>query len=185
MPINAERRKKLSELLPEGVITIPSWLIENGFKRTAIDNLVKSGILTAIHHGVYVRGSATLQWQSIVYSLQSILQMDIVIGGLTSLEMQGFSHYLSFSETKKARTRVQASDSGRDLWRSNRPWFQLAKDYRLGNTRLATPTSWGSVTNPLLAAERRCWLDPLPCSSLTGDAGHSSQAMRLCRNRRR
>lgn len=100
MPINATRRKKLSELLPEGVITVPAWLIKNGFERSAIDNLVKSGALTAIHHGVYVRGSAPLQWQAIVYSLQSILQMDLVLGGLTSLEMQGFSHYLSFSEKK-------------------------------------------------------------------------------------
>ncbi|HEY5749792.1 MAG TPA: type IV toxin-antitoxin system AbiEi family antitoxin domain-containing protein [Chryseolinea sp.] len=100
MPVNAERRKKLSELLPEGVITTPAWLMKNGIARPAIDNLVKSGSLTTLHHGVYVRGSVPLQWQAIVYSLQSILETNLVIGGLSSLEMQGLTHYLSFSEKR-------------------------------------------------------------------------------------
>jgi hypothetical protein len=39
--------------------------------------------------------------------------MDIVIGGLTSLEMQGFSHYLSFSETKTIHLH---SDSKMPTW---------------------------------------------------------------------
>jgi hypothetical protein len=100
MPVNADRRKKLAEMLPEGTITVSAWLLDNGFSRHAIDNLVKSGALTALHHGVYVRGSAPVQWQAIVYALQNILNMDVTVGGLTALEMQGFAHYLSLSEKK-------------------------------------------------------------------------------------
>jgi hypothetical protein len=36
----------------------------------------------------------------VVFSLQSVLNLDFVIGGLTALEMQGLSHYLSLSENK-------------------------------------------------------------------------------------
>ncbi len=100
MPVNADRRKKLAELLPEGVITVPAWLIRNGFARHAIDNLLRSGSLTALHHGVYMRGFAPPQWQAIVYSLQRILNTDLVVGGLTALELQGFAHYLPLSGKK-------------------------------------------------------------------------------------
>lgn len=93
-------KRALSQLLPEGIITVPSWLIANGFARHSIDNLVKSGSLDALHHGVYMRGSLPPSWQAVVYSLQAILETDLLIGGLSALELQGFAHYLSLSEMR-------------------------------------------------------------------------------------
>ena len=98
--MNAERRRKLAELLPEGVITIPSWLMKQGFSRVDIDNLVKSGVLTSLRHGVYVRGQFLAHWQAVVYALQAIMHEKPVVGGLTALEIQGFAHYLPLSEVK-------------------------------------------------------------------------------------
>lgn len=100
MAVNVIRRKELYEIMPEGLITTHKWLMENNFTRHAIDNLVKSNQLESISKGVYVRNANKLTWQSVVYSLQFILKTDLVVGGLTSLEMQGLSHYLSLSETK-------------------------------------------------------------------------------------
>lgn len=100
MPTNAEQRKRLVRLLPEGVVTVPTWLMRNGFERHTIDNLLKSGSLTALHHGVYVRGSAPLPWQAIVYSLQRLLNTGLVVGGLTALELQGLAHHLPLSGNK-------------------------------------------------------------------------------------
>ena len=86
--------------MPEGLITTHKWLMDNNLSRHAIDNLVKSNQLESISKGVYVRNTNKITWQSVVFSLQSVLKTDLVIGGLTSLEMQGLSHYLSLSENK-------------------------------------------------------------------------------------
>lgn len=100
MATNIIRRKELYEIMPEGLITTHKWLTENNFSRHAIDNLVKSNQLESISKGIYVRNSSKISWQSIVFSLQSILKTDLVVGGLTALEIQGLSHYLSLSENK-------------------------------------------------------------------------------------
>ena len=100
MAINVIRRKELYEIMPEGLITTHKWLMENNFSRHAIDNLVKSNQLESISKGVYVRNISKITWQSVVFSLQSVLKLDFVVGGLTALEMQGLSHYLSLSENK-------------------------------------------------------------------------------------
>jgi hypothetical protein len=100
MALNVNRRIELYHILPEGVIATRKWLVENNFSNHAIDNLVKSNQLESISKGVYVRNKAKISWQSIVFSLQSIVKIDLVLGGLTALEMQGLSHYLSFSENK-------------------------------------------------------------------------------------
>ena len=97
MAINVERRKELYDFMPEGLITTHNWLMENNLSRHALDNLVKSDQLQLISKGIYVRNSSKITWQSLVYSLQSILKTDFVLGGLSALEIQGLSHYLSFS----------------------------------------------------------------------------------------
>ena len=100
MAINVTRRKELYEIMPEGFVTTHKWLVENNFTRHAIDNLVKSNQLESLSKGIYVRNRSKITWQSVVFSLQSVVKTDLVIGGLTSLEMQGLSHYLSLSEHK-------------------------------------------------------------------------------------
>ena len=100
MATNLERRKQLYNLLPEGIITTREWLLQHNFSSHAIDNLVKSDQLELVSRGVYVRNSSKISWQSIVYSLQTNLKLDLIVGGLTALEMYGLSHYLSFSDTK-------------------------------------------------------------------------------------
>jgi len=100
MAINVLRRKELYEIMPEGLITNHKWLMENNLSRHAIDNLVKSNQLESISKGVYVRNVSKISCQSLVFSLQSVLKLDLVVGGLTALEMQGLSHYLSLSNNK-------------------------------------------------------------------------------------
>ncbi len=100
MAVNVERRKELYDLMPEGIITTRKWLMENNFSRHAIDNMLKSNQLTLLSKGVYVRNASRISWQSVVYSLQTMLKTDLVVGGLTALELQGLSHYLSFSDNK-------------------------------------------------------------------------------------
>src|SRR5258708_26412983 len=101
MPINSQRRKELSHLLPEGTIATRSWLMANGFDRHAIDNLLKSDQLSSVAPGIYARWNSKLSWEAVVYHLQSDLNLNLTIGGLTALDLQGLSHYLPLAEKKK------------------------------------------------------------------------------------
>ncbi len=95
MPLNSERRNSLPLLLPEGMIASRNWLMAKQLGRHAIDNLVKSGQLKALVKGVYRRATGELSWQGVVCSLQNMFQLDVVAGGLTALELQGFGHYIT------------------------------------------------------------------------------------------
>lgn len=101
MATNIKRRKELSRLLPEGGILTRTWLLDHGFSRHAIDNLVKSDQLIALSSGVYSKWDSHPTWQGLVYFLQQNLSVNVTVGGLTALELQGFSHYLPLSGGKK------------------------------------------------------------------------------------
>jgi len=89
-------KSKLIEInIPEGSIVSRRWLKENlQLTNHAIDNLVKSEKLKVLSRGIYSRGYSKINWQSIVYALQNDLKLDCVIGGITSLGLRGYAHYL-------------------------------------------------------------------------------------------
>jgi hypothetical protein len=97
MALNVGRRQLLNESLQEGLIVTRKWLLTNGFSKHALDNQVKSKQLKVVAKGVYALSAATLTWQSVVCSLQSLLNFNLTVGGLTALELQGLSHYLALS----------------------------------------------------------------------------------------
>lgn len=101
MGTKIERRELLEKSFPEGIAVSRAWLNELDLSNHAIDNLVKSKYLKSVQRGIYVRGYAKLSWQSVVYTLQHILKKDFIVGGLSALELQGFSHYIPFSEQKE------------------------------------------------------------------------------------
>jgi hypothetical protein len=100
MPLNAALREAIMDFTAEGVVITREWLLNKGYSRHAIDNLVKSRQLVTLQRGVYAKSRSKFTWQSIIYSLQSLEKLDLVIGGLTALEMQGFGHYLSLANEK-------------------------------------------------------------------------------------
>jgi len=57
--------------------------------------------LTALSPGVYAKWDSHPTWQGLVYSLQQNLGMNMTVGGLSALELQGFSHYLPLSAGRK------------------------------------------------------------------------------------
>jgi hypothetical protein len=92
-------RAELTKLVPYGLLVTRHWLVGRGLERHGIDNLVKSGQLIAQFSGVYTRPETVLKWQGVVCSLQR-MGSDLVVGGLTALELQGFAHYLALSGQK-------------------------------------------------------------------------------------
>jgi len=86
-------RSQLARLAPHGLVVTKTWLMEQGLARHGIDNLVKSGQLMTLRPGVFKRPETSLAWQGVVCSLQR-MHGDLVVGGLSALELHGFAHYL-------------------------------------------------------------------------------------------
>lgn len=109
MAHNPERRKLLEQIMPESMIVTRKWLAkEASLDKHAIDNLVKSEQLKLLWKGLYTRRKSQLSWQSMVYTLQAVMKTDFIVGGLTALELKGFSHYIPVS--KKETVHLYGND---------------------------------------------------------------------------
>lgn len=79
--------------MPESIIVTRNWLQEQAsLDKHAIDNLVKSEQLKTLWKGGYTRGKAKPSCQSVVYTLQHVMETDYLVGGITALELTGFAH---------------------------------------------------------------------------------------------
>ena len=85
----------LQRLLPEGLVVDAAWLEARGYSRGLRSRYLASGWLEQPARGSYRRPGGTLLWQQVVVSLQGLLQIPVVVGGRTALELHGFSHYVS------------------------------------------------------------------------------------------
>jgi hypothetical protein len=79
-----------------------AWLEHHGYSRGLRHKYVRNGWLDQLGRGVYCRARSTgpgstgrLRWETVVISLQTLLERSLVVGGRTALERQGFAHYLS------------------------------------------------------------------------------------------
>jgi transcriptional regulator with AbiEi antitoxin domain of type IV toxin-antitoxin system len=99
MPVNAKIRSELITLVPHGLVATRRWLMAQGLSGHSLDNLVKSKQLISLSHGVYKRPETKVTWQGLVRSLQR-MGYDLTVGGLTSLSLQGYEHYVSMSTQK-------------------------------------------------------------------------------------
>jgi hypothetical protein len=100
MPLDSKRRKDVFRLVPEGALVTRSWLQAHELSHHAIDNLIKSKQLSSVKNGVYKREGSIVDWGDVVCFLQKGCQTDLTIGGITALELQKLSHYLSFSNKR-------------------------------------------------------------------------------------
>ncbi|MGC9969940.1 MAG: type IV toxin-antitoxin system AbiEi family antitoxin domain-containing protein [Bryobacteraceae bacterium] len=107
--MGTQRAAKLNWLqhhLPEGLLVDAAWLEEQGFSTALRSKYLRHGWLEQLARAVYRRPPAWLQkpgdekhllWQSVVISLQMLLDRPVVVGGRSALEQQGFAHYLALS----------------------------------------------------------------------------------------
>jgi len=99
LPLNNALRAKLPALILNGMLVTKLWLMEQGIARHTIDNLVKSGQLFALRHGVYMRHGSRFVWQGVVSSLHR-MGSSLVAGEMTALELHGWVHYLCLSQQR-------------------------------------------------------------------------------------
>jgi hypothetical protein len=101
------KQVKLNSLLralPEGLLADAAWLERKGYSGALRNKYIAHGWLDRVARGVYRRPTPQLpqkdaerdaHWESVVISLQMLLNTKFVVGGRTALELQGFAHYLS------------------------------------------------------------------------------------------
>ena len=93
----------LLDSVPPGYIVDSVWLESEGIGRRSAYAYARRGWLEHLAHGLYRRpvptgsdsGSGRLDWQTCVLSMQHIMAYPLHIGGMTSLRLQGFGHFVA------------------------------------------------------------------------------------------
>lgn len=80
--------------LPEGLVVDSAWLSRRGYSTALRSQYVAAGWLNQPARRIYQRRRGHVTWQQAVVSLQTLLARDLVVGGRTALELQGYAHYL-------------------------------------------------------------------------------------------
>lgn len=96
-----EKDGKLNRLqreLPEGLLVDSRWLAARGYTAQHCQKYVSHGWLERPARGVFRRPGGPLSWQAVVISLQTLLQQPLLVGGRSSLALQGYEHYVSMQE---------------------------------------------------------------------------------------
>jgi hypothetical protein len=94
--MTGQKRDKLNQLprlLPEGAVAEAAWLEARGYPRSLRKHYLDRGWLASPGRGLFTRPGPPLRWESVVYSLQSVMAYPVLVGGRTALELEGFAHY--------------------------------------------------------------------------------------------
>lgn len=89
--------KKLMNLLSNhipGTVLLASWLEKKGISRDLQQYYLKSGWLESYGFGAFKRPNENIQWTGALNSIQRQTDLSVHIGGLTSIALQGLSHYV-------------------------------------------------------------------------------------------
>lgn len=92
---NDSKINQLTHQLPEGLLVDAAWMERKGYSRSLRSHYVSAGWLDQPTSRVYRRGHGPLSWEFVVISLQTLLEIPLIVGGRTALQVQGVSHYLA------------------------------------------------------------------------------------------
>jgi hypothetical protein len=83
----------LEEHVPETVL-LASYLEKKGISHDLQKYYRRSGWLSSIGTGAFKRPKESVGWQGALYGLQTQINMQVHVGGLTALSLHGTAHYL-------------------------------------------------------------------------------------------
>lgn len=94
---NDGKLNALGRTLPDGLLVDASWMERHGYSTSLRSQYVSAGWLMQPVRGTYKRPLGELDWQKVVVSLQTLMGLNLTIGGGTALDLQGVSHFISTS----------------------------------------------------------------------------------------
>ena len=95
--MTTNHNKKLMNLLSHhvpGTVLLASWLEKNGISRDLQQYYLKSGWLQSYGTGAFKRPNENIRWTGALNSIQRQTEFSVHVGGLTSISLQGLSHYV-------------------------------------------------------------------------------------------
>jgi hypothetical protein len=95
--MSIENRSKLKKLLQSwlpGMVATYAWLRPNGISPQLVERYVRSGWLSQLASGAYVRLGDSPTWAGALYALQYQLNLPVHVGGRSAIELRGYGHYL-------------------------------------------------------------------------------------------
>lgn len=98
---NRGKLNQLERLLPEGLLADAAWMNRHGYSTSLRSQYVAAGWLQHPLRQVYRRAQTPLTWQQVVVSLQTFLVKNLIVGGRSALQLQGFAHFVPLSEMQK------------------------------------------------------------------------------------
>ncbi len=92
--------EKLNYLLlqwPDGLVLTSNNLFERGYNYRLVKQYVVSKWVSSIHHGAYTKLNDLPSIYGVLNALQFQQKIDVHLGGISSLEYYGFTHYSNLS----------------------------------------------------------------------------------------
>ena len=83
----------LTQSLPRGSVLLPSWLLSHGYSYELQKRYRKTGWFKSIGKGAMVKSGDTLVLAGALSALQNVENLNVHIGGISALELQGYAHY--------------------------------------------------------------------------------------------
>lgn len=103
-----QKLNSLQRLLPEGLVASSRWLDEAGYSSALRSKYVANGWLEQPTRGIYKRPGAETRWQHLIISLQSLMRIPVIVGGLSALDLQGYGHYVAMGKRRKVHLYTEA-----------------------------------------------------------------------------
>lgn len=162
--VTTQRPTKLNQLerdIPQGLIVDAAWLSDRGYSTSLRSQYVKAGWLEQPVRGVYRRPYGELDWQLAILSMQAMMRIPLIIGGRTSIELQGRSHYM-----KRDMDEIH-------LYGAARPPAWLGK-LALGVTFIVHNAGKLFANDPITRALTNIEIDPRTRKTTSADPIHGS-----------
>lgn len=109
------------EAWTHGTVATQSWLDTQGVYRQLSEAYVKSGWLTRIGRGAFIRRGEKVDWTGGLFALQKQLHLHVHVAAKTALELKGYAHYVPLG-TDRAVNLFGSPGTKLPAWFSNYPW---------------------------------------------------------------
>ena len=90
--------KTLVGLLKPGKVVIAPWLENVGISRNLQKHYLESGWLEQFGRGAYKKPGDQVEWHGALNAVQEQAKINVHVGGLTALSLQGLGHYIRMND---------------------------------------------------------------------------------------
>lgn len=90
---NKTKLKKLFNVMQNGNVVTSSLLESVGISSDLRRYYLNSGWIEPLGRGAYKKPNDNIEWQGAINAIQNQTEIDVHVGGLSALSLQGYAHY--------------------------------------------------------------------------------------------